>query len=187
MGGYGTNFPYGFSPFYKDIDVVPSLMNVLDENLFIFGKHLDQAEDDGDLFLEEIFPDTTDTLLDNYEKVFNLSPVGLTTPQRRSQIISAMRARGGLSKAYFEGIGDALGNGSFTVVVTEGSDNIPFVVHSNSSLATLLPGRVYDGPFTDSPYNLTATVTGVALSNELEALFNRLKPAWTTIDYVYIP
>ncbi len=162
-------------------------MNVLDENLYIFGKHLDAAEDSGKLFLEEIFPDETDLFVADYERVYNLSSAGKTVTERRNQIIAAMRARGGLDKDYFETVGNALGDGEYTVSIAEGTDSIPFVVHSIASLATALPGTLYDAPFTDTPYNITVTVTGVASADTLEALFNRLKPAWTSFDYVYIP
>ena len=162
-------------------------MNVLDENLYIFGKYMDQVEDDGNLLLREIFPDVTNLFLIDYERIFNLSPVDLTVPQRRNQIISAMRQRGGLSKAYFEGIGNALGDGEFAVVLTEGSDNIGFTIHTIESLATALPAKLYDAPFSDGPYNITVTVTGVSASVKLEAMFNRLKPAHTNFDYVYVP
>ncbi len=177
-------FPIGCHAQLYDLSMA---MNVLDENLYIFGKHMDIMEENGELFNEEIFPDETDTLLEEYESVYNLSRAGLTTDERRNQIISAMRARGGLSKDYFETVGNAMGSGEYTVSIAEGSDAIGFMVHTSSPPATQLPGQLYDSPFVDNPYNITVTVTGVAAAPNLEALFNRLKPEWTAFNYTYVP
>lgn len=173
--------------------VLSSEMNVLDENLYIFGKHLDAAEDSANLLLEEAFADETDTLLEDFERVFNLSRANKTVTERRNSILSAMRARGNLDKNYFEDLGNTLGDGEYTVSIAEGSDNIGFIVHTYSENTTprgpgtVLPGRLEDAPFADNPYNITVTVTGVASADELEALFNRLKPAWTQFNYTYVP
>jgi uncharacterized protein YmfQ (DUF2313 family) len=143
--------------------------------------------------LDELFPDTTVDLIASFERVFNLSASG-TIPERQQRILAAYRALGGLSIAYLEDLGDVLGNGVYTVVLTEGSDNVPFTIHEYSPLthpagpATLLPGPVYDPPFDNTCYTITVTVTGSAgPENELEKLYSRLKPTWTEFVYVYIP
>lgn len=169
-------------------------MNKLDENLFVIGRHLDLCENSAITLLREIFPDdTTETyILEQYERVYNLKSSG-TTAERRNRIISAMRARGYLTKQYFEDIGNALGSGDYTVSISEGSDAIGFIIHTYSpntspqGPATLLPGELYNGPFIDSPYKITVTVTGAASADELEAMYERLKPAWTDWTYTYVP
>lgn len=126
--------------------VIPlAKMNVLDSNLYIIGKHLDLLEDSANDLLTELFPDTTTLLLRNFEKAFSLSSEG-TTQERRNRIISAHRQRGGLSKAYFEAIGNTLGNGLYTVSISEGTELIPFIVApysiytSPKGPATPIPG-----------------------------------------------
>lgn len=167
-------------------------MNKLDENLFVMGKHLDLCEDSAIKLLNDIFVDTTETLLSYYETTYNLDSSG-TDDERKNRIISAMRARGRLYETYFEAIGNKLGEGNYTVAIAEGTGSIGFMIHTYSpnttplGPATLLPGILEDAPFDASPYKITVTVTGVADAPELEALYARLKPAWTKWSYTYVP
>jgi uncharacterized protein YmfQ (DUF2313 family) len=80
-------------------------MNKIQENFAVIGKHLDMAEDAADELLLNLFPDVTIDFLADYERVYNLVSTG-TSQQRQNRILSAMRQRGGLSKAYFENIGN---------------------------------------------------------------------------------
>ena len=175
-----------------ELNEFPQVMNVLDANLYIIGKYLDEAEDSADDLLIELFPDTTTLLMENFEKTFNLSSEG-TTAERRNRIVSAHRQTGGLSKAYFEDIGNTLGTGKYTVSIAEGTDSIPFIVHTRSRFTsprgpgTTLPGKLYDAPFSDGPYHITVTVTGSASEPDLEKLYERLHPPWTIWSYTYIP
>jgi uncharacterized protein YmfQ (DUF2313 family) len=160
-------------------------VNKLKENLHVIGKHLDLVEDNIKWLLEEVFPDKTALLLGEFERLYNLANTGTITV-RQNRIISAMRARGGLSKAYFEGIGNTLGSGNYTVSLAEGTDSIGFRIHQYSrntspkGPGTIIPGLVTSPPFTDNPFCITATITGSAdPETELENLYNRLKPAWT--------
>ena len=104
-----------------------------------------------------------------------------------------MRARGGLTKAYFEGLGNDLGDGEYTVSIAEGTGSIGFMIHTYSNNTsprgpgTIIPGVLEDAPFDASPYKITVTVTGAASAPDLEKLYDRLKPEWTQFDYVYIP
>jgi len=212
-GVYGSNFDYGDS-FYKDdapstgnrheraqrrmwplkslIDASTDLMR---ENMLVIGAHLDATEDYGAYLLDQLFPDTIgeEDIIQSFERVYDLSNAG-TDEQRKDRIIAAHRQRGGLSKAYFEEIGDNLGSGDYTVSIAEGTDNLPFIIHTYSPTsspvgpATLLPGKLYDGPFTDTCYNITCTVTGSAgPETALELMYDRLKPPWTSFSYVYVP
>lgn len=167
-------------------------MRILRENYSVQGKYLDNVEDSANLFLVEMFPDTTTLLLSDYERVYDLDNSG-TIAVRRQRVLTAMRAQGGLSKTYFEGLGNTLGQGSYTVSISEGTDNIGFIVAEYSDFtspkgpATSLPGLIEPEPYGDGPHNITVTVTGVASAPELEKLYDRLKPSWTEWNYIYIP
>jgi len=88
------------------------MSNNLEDNFAILGKNLDLAELASDELLNDLFPDVTENFLADYERVYALSNSG-TDVERRNRIISAMRQRGGLSKVYFEAIGNKLGEGSY--------------------------------------------------------------------------
>jgi len=162
------------------------------ENFLVIGHHLDIAEDASTELLTNLFADVTIDFLADYERVYNLKSTG-TDAVRRNRIISAMRARGGLSKAYFESIGNKLGEGTYTVVLTEGSAYFPFIVaptgpdDTPKGPATLIPDEVTSGAGSGTCYEITVTVNGSASEPELEKLFARLKPAWTSFVYVYVP
>jgi uncharacterized protein YmfQ (DUF2313 family) len=211
-GPFGSNYAYGLS-FYKDDDApgssrhekaqrrmwpVKSLIDestdLMRENMMVIGSHLDATEDYATYLLAQMFPDTVneEDILLSFERIYNLSSEG-NNAKRRNRIVSAHRQRGGLSKAYFEDIGNKLGDGTYTVAITEGTDNFPFIIHTYSPTsspagpATLLPGLLYSSPFTDTPYYITVTIVGSAGPEEdLEAMYDRLKPPWTIWDYRYI-
>ena len=210
-GVYGSNFDYGDS-YYKDDEAptsnrheramrrqwpVKQLIDIagdyMRENLQVVGTHLDACEDMGMYLQVDIFPDTTTTLLESYERIYDLIDTGSTT-DRRERIVTAHRWRGGLSKAYFEALGDAMGGSVYSVSIAEGTDSLPFIIHTYSPTssprgpATLLPGVLRDAPFTDGPYHITVTVTGSAgPETDLEEMYDRIKPPWTSWSYVYSP
>jgi len=214
LGDFGTNFPYGQS-YYKDEEgavtedkrheLAMRKLSPLDklkgdsifvENFEVSGHYLDLCEDSGAYLLDELFPDTTqsDTILSWFETTYNLTvELGDSIETRQNRIIAAMRARGGLSKQYFEDLGNKLGDGDYTVSIAEGSGTIGFIVATYSKntiptgAATVLPGAIYSAPFGQSCYLITVTVTGTAAAPDLERLYARLKPAWTKFVYVYIP
>lgn len=167
--------------------------DVYRQNLQVIGENLDSCENNASTLLEECFPDTTVELITYFERVYQTLNTG-TLAARRARVIAAIQARGGLTKTYFETLGNALGAGVYTVVITPGTGNLPFVVHeysphsSPAGPATELPGAVYDPPFGQSPYQYTVTVTGSAGPElPLEVLLNRLRCAWIEFLYVYVP
>lgn len=169
-----------------------STSDVLRENFYVMGKYLDETEDSGTLLIDDLFPDVTEFFLEDYERIYKLDSEG-TDADRRSKIIAAHRARGGLSKEYFEALGDTFGGGNYTVVLTEGTGTPGFIVHEFSSTtvppgpATLLPGQISDS-YASSFWEITVTVTGSSgPETNLENLFNRLKPAHCRYIYVYVP
>jgi uncharacterized protein YmfQ (DUF2313 family) len=161
-------------------------MNKFEENLSVIGKLFDRVEYQADILLNELFANFVTFSLDKYEKEYQLKSDG-SLSKRRARAVSAIRSKGGLSKAYLKSVGDALGDGVYTIAVTEGSGKPPFIVHSNSSYATPLPGVLRSEPVTDSCYSLTITVTGGTDPEEdLEALMEELKPAWTDLTFTYV-
>ena len=161
-------------------------MNKFEENLFVIGKLFDRAEYSAEVLLNEMFANTAMFMLEQYEKEYQLKSDG-TISKRRARIVAAIRAKGGLSRAYLKSVGDALGDGVYTIAVTEGSGVPGFILHSNPDIATKLPGVLRDEPVTDSCYTLTITVTGGTDPEEdLEALMTKLKPAWTNLVFSYV-
>lgn len=164
-----------------------STSDVLRQNFYVAGKNLDDTEDNATLLLEDMFPDVTQHFMGDYERVYRLQATGRTDTERRSRIVASHRNRGGLSKAYFEALGNKWGEGQYTVVLTEGSGIPGFIVHSTTPPATILPGQV-STTHNQSVYLITVTVTGVSGPEEdLENMFNRLKGAHTRFTYIYIP
>lgn len=167
-------------------------MNKMRENFYVLGKNLDIAEDASNELLDDLFPDVTENFIEDYERVYNLSSDG-DEIARRNRIISAMRQRGGLTMAYYESIGNKLGEGVYTVVITEGTGNIGFIVAtysrdtSPSGPATVIPAPVTPFVLGTTPYDITVTITGSSSEPDLEKTYERLKPPWTIFNYVYIP
>ena len=168
-----------------------STSGVLRENFYVAGKHLDACEDSGLALTSDIFPDITDNFLTDYERVYQLSGDD-STQVRRNRIVAAHQARGGLSKAYYEEIGNTLGDGTYTVTLTDGTGNAPFIVHTYSSLtspqgpATLLPGAIYSEGATTTPWHILVDVSGSSgPEQDLENLINRLKPAHCDTTFSY--
>lgn len=210
MGDFGTNYPYGQS-FYKDDEYSPTprheiAMRKLDpldklkeseifvDDYEVSGRYLDFCEDSGNVLLDEIFADTAEQLLSFFEETYNLVvDPGDSVETRRNRIVAAMRARGGLNKAYFEAIGNKMGDGDYTVSLAEGTGSIGFIVDTYSKYsspqgaATVLPGQITAPPYDESCYLITVTVTGAISAPDLENLFARLKPAWTRFVYSYVP
>lgn len=171
--------------------------NVLNQNLAVIGWNLDNCEESAATLLFELFPDTvySEDIIKAFEYTFDLKATG-DYSARRNAIIAAHRARGGLSKTYFENLGNTLGLKQvdpYTVVLTTGTGNVPFIVSTYSPItspqgpATLLPGVLTDPPYTSTPYTIIVIVTGSAGPElELEKLFDRLVPAHCVFSYTYV-
>ena len=78
------------------------LGGVLDQDIEIEGGLLDHALARSDKLMQEIFPDTADELISDWERVLAIIP-GSTDPLqlRRDRVVTKLRKRGGLSIAYF--------------------------------------------------------------------------------------
>ena len=168
-------------------------MNKMRENFQILGKYMDVAEAASLELLLDLYPDVTENFLADYERVYGTSNAGTDT-QRKNRVISAMRQRGGLTKEYFEAIGNKMGAGDYTVSISQGTSAIGFIVaplgeyDSPPGPATSIPGEIAPVTASGSPYYITVIVTGTAGPEpELEKLYERLKPAWTIWTFIYVP
>lgn len=172
------------------------MSNVYNDVLKVRGKAFDNAEFDSSLLLGEMFAETVTSLVGAFEKAYGIPNNNDTIAKRRARILAYQRARGKtLSKAYFENIGNTLGDGVYTVEWTAGGGNPLFIVHTYSPTtspagpATLLPAPLYTSTgSTDSIFLITVRVTGSAGPEEdLETLYARIKPAWCKLQYEYNP
>lgn len=164
---------------------------VLRENFYVCGKHLDACENTSLDLSVDLYPDDTTSFLGDYERVYRLSGIG-STETRQNRIVTAHRARGGLTEAYYENLGNTLGDGTYTVNLSDGTGGIPFIIHTYSSLsspqgpATLLPGKLFEEATGTTPWHLRVDVSGVSgPEQDLEDMLNRLKPAHCDMTFVY--
>jgi uncharacterized protein YmfQ (DUF2313 family) len=186
--GYGK-YPYGYQGYkfedrpdssrlhyyaMRKINPLKSIENDTnwDDEVDLEGKYFENAYWSDVQLLAECFGDTADQLLASWEFTYGLASTGSIT-DRRARIVVAMRARGGQSIRYFTTLATALG---YTSVISESVAD-PFIIGT-----TTLPHTVFD------PYNYykwVVTTTGVTSAPDLEALFNDLKPAYTSITFIY--
>lgn len=183
-----------------------STADICRENLRVIGNELDAVDSTAVILINDMYPTDSSSLLPNFETTFQLPKNVGSTAQRRARVLAAHRARGGLSKAYFEILGNTMADntynsttgywegGDYSVGITFGTNNLGFMIHNYSpntdpkGPATLLPGRIYNDTTSDGPYKITVNVTGSSgPESDLENKFNKLKPAHTDMTYVYTP
>jgi uncharacterized protein YmfQ (DUF2313 family) len=118
--------------------------NPLDAVFRINGSKFDDAVDSAILLEREMFPDTALVSLAMYEQAYGIHyKLGAIpdVPTRQTTITTAMRTRGGQSRAYFIALAAAWG---YTATITE-STSSQFIVDVSSPPATQLPAQLY-GP-----------------------------------------
>ena len=169
----------------KKMFPTPEIAGYLDDHWEVMGKHLDLAyfafghRPDG--LLDEAFSDTSSELLGEYERVYDiLNNSTLPISERRAAILTKQRARGQLNVQYYIDLGTSLG---YSVGIVEG-ESLPFLVGVTVPPATPLPNPVFSPAIM---WTWLVTVTGASSADDLEALYAELKPAWTLIDYTYVP
>lgn len=143
--------------------------------------------------VDEADPRTTSELLPDWERVLGLPdpcvPAGQTFQQRRAAVVAKLTNTGGQSRDYFIALAAYLG---FEITITEFT---PFRVGS-SAVGDPLCGsdwwyawRVNAPATTSIFFRVGSSTVGEPLQsfgNELlECVFNRLKPAHTTIIFAY--
>ena len=158
------------------------MYNAFNEDCRIKGSHLDDDYYSAMALLREVFPDQSTQLLSSWERVYNISYPGGIPPYtniRQANIITAMRARGGLNKPYLISLGESMG---YTVNILENS-NFAFILGDTHPPATQLPSVLFSPAL---QYNFTYVITNPTPVPELERLITALKPAWTTVTFQYI-
>ena len=78
------------------------LGGVFDEDIVIEGDHLDNAETRAGDLLTEMFPDTVDELLADWERVYGLVQSSLPTYQRLQNLLAKVRLRPRLDRSYIQ-------------------------------------------------------------------------------------
>lgn len=127
-------------------------------------------------FVQESFPDTTSTLLPNWERMLGLPDVfsdpDATIDERRNTVIAKMQARGGQSADYLSSVIDALG------YVNSIQECTPFAADIS---------QTGDYLFDESwMYYFIVTVQGPVPDQDLfEARVRSLQPAHTVSIFVY--
>jgi uncharacterized protein YmfQ (DUF2313 family) len=133
--------------------------------------------------ITEMLPDTA-TDLEKYETQYDIYPnESATIDERRTVVISAMRALGGLSIPYFESLAESLGYtiGSGTSVKwLEITDGIYVPFRAGISKAG---DKVFGSTSGTEAYTWRVTGTNVESDTALIELFESLKPFGTTIEF----
>lgn len=147
-----------------------------DADIEIEGQYLDQAETRGDMLLTNIFTDTAEELLSDWERVLDITPAGgATIAARQIACTAKLNEIGCLSRPAFITLAAALG---YTIEIVE---PWPFYPGINA------PGDpIYISDITlcwrvDVQYIDPDAVTQA----EFEAAFERLKPAHTYVYFTY--
>lgn len=165
--------------------------NVLEGNLEVVGKAYDDVDDRlTDFLYNEMWPDTTTKLLENFEEAYGLSSDG-SDAIRRSRIIAAIRNTGGLTKVYIEELANKVAPPPALVDITEGTLDLGFIVGNvvqPLGSATPLPATLGEPDQIGAKWTITVTVTNAPYApiKEIELLVNKLKPAWVKAFYSYV-
>ena len=163
-----------------------------DADLALDAKHLDIAQASAETLLAEMFPDTTNQLLADWDRVLGITP-GADDPlqYRRDRVIQKVREKGGLSIPYFRRLAESLG------YVVEIVEPVPFMAGWGAAGDELLAASVeyqwgleiYNLPIYE--FRAGESTAGEMLGwwdsqVTLEELFGELKPAHTFVYFSYI-
>jgi uncharacterized protein YmfQ (DUF2313 family) len=187
-GGVGIPSIMALAPVLKHEDVLRLLFplelgGVYDQDAVLEGMQLDDVQTSDDSLLREIFPQSCDKTLADWERVCGLIPLSTDTLQmRQARVITKLRERGGLSIPYFIELASSMG---YTVTIEEllantdgyGPEGIFRwrVTFTATPLYYFRAGQSYAGErLIDGP-----------LATALEGLFTDLKPAHTMIIFAY--
>lgn len=157
----------------------------------IDGGYLDDAETAAESLINEMYPDTAYKTLSSWERVYDLVPSdGATIQSRRDAIVQKIRARGGLSRAYFIALAAVHG---WTITIDEFYPSMCGWTRCGDNLCdagSLWVWRVNVAG--KSIYNARAgsSAAGERLlwwvsNSDLENLITRLKPAHTVVLFSY--
>lgn len=160
------------------------LGDVQDADRKIEGKHLDDALARAEQLLSEVFPDQSDELMPDWERVCALIPGESDTLQlRRQRLVAKMRETGGLSIPYFIQLAAELG---YTITIDELQSD--YTGYGDESIF-IWRVTVQDVETTVYYFRAGESRAGEYLSwwgdAELEDVINDLKPAHTEVWFVY--
>ena len=157
------------------------------QDIGIEGDHLDALKTSADALLLELFPDTTTTLIADWERVYGIIPPdGATLADRRLAVVQKKRLRRKLNRAYFVALAATVG---YTITIEEMPPN---AADYGGAWDTLYIWRVHVpiGAKDITYFTAGDSSAGDLLADwtdedTLETLFNALKPAHTHIYFVY--
>ena len=143
--------------------------------------------------ISEAYPDTTDELLEDWERVAGLpdecSPLAPTKEERRAQLVQKITDIGGQNAAYFEEVASRLG---FDVEVVDFKHFRVGQSRVGDALTNLdwTFWWAVKGPSTiNRPFRVGTGRVGdrlVTIGNELlECTMKKLKPAHTQVLFIY--
>ncbi|MDH5298116.1 MAG: YmfQ family protein [Desulfobulbaceae bacterium] len=168
-----------------------ALGGVFDDDVAVESAHLDSAEANGDALLLEMYPDTTASLLPDWERVLALTP-GDDEPlqSRRAKVVRKLRERGGLSIPYWLRLAESLG---YEVEIVEPTPSMANWLCADDELFDEVVDYQWGLVIKNQPvYEFCAgeSCAGEPLlwfesQTYLEELFTRLKPGHTDVYFVY--
>ncbi len=170
---------------------LPELGGVFQDDIDLEGRELDAVQTSAEQLLKEMHPDTAYYLLDSWERVYKLTPSSDDPLQvRRDAVIQKMRARGGLSRAYFIALAAVYG---WTITIDELQ---PFMCGWNCCGDSLyIEGVRWIWRVNVSGQAVYSFKAGLSAAGErltwwvadtvLESLFTELKPAHTYVIFHY--
>lgn len=166
----------------KKIFPITYLSGDLDDDLEIEGYYLDRCEESGWELNDEMFPETTNKLISQWEELYDIDvdPTD-TIEERRNAVLAAHRSTGGLSVSYFEDLASDLG---YSITIEEDFD-YRFIVASTSPPATKIPAQLYDET-SSWAWTWRVNVSGVTSAPKLEEKFYELAPAHTKLEFQYV-
>ena len=162
-----------------------------DGDLTVEGNALDAAQASADALLTEMFSNTTIMLLSSWERICGLTPGATDTIQmRQNRVIQQLRARGGLSRAYFIALAAATG---FAITIDELRPLMAGIMRSGDTdyiVASIFCWRVNVSGYAVYYFRAGQSGAGEKLlwwpaQTALEDLFGRLKPAHTYLIFNY--
>lgn len=134
--------------------------------------------------LVEAFPRTTTEMLSEWESVCGVSGAGLTTDQRRAQLIAKLAANGNQTIAFFYGIAGSLGYNKHP------STTDPHIRIATGEFTPFRAGisgagsPVYDQTSGASLFTVRIFGTNIESDAVLRGLFDYAKPA--EAEFVYV-
>jgi uncharacterized protein YmfQ (DUF2313 family) len=141
-------------------------------------------KDSATTIITEMLPDTTASFIDKWEAQYGLVfDSSLTIEQRRLRVISSMRARGGLSIAYFVSIAESLGYTLETGSSSKWFNILDGIYIPFRSDVSKCGDMIYDSTNGGETFTWQIFGTNIETDTALREVFEKLKPVGTTIEF----